>query len=220
MSEEFVQKEANSNAGRVFAALREDLLNGQYQAGEKLAIASLRDNYQVGLSPLREALSRLAAVGLLEQEAQRGFRVPKLCREELQDIVDLRVELEGMAISRALRYGDSTWESEVLAAGHRLKRADGEGVPLADWEHLHTQFHAVLLSSCQSAWMLKFIRQLHEQFDRYRRQAPRNLAMRKVLNAQHEDLVTLALARNEVEIRQLLERHIRLSHEVALPSCS
>lgn len=220
MTKNAVHKVSGSMSGRVFEVLREDLLNGQYQAGEKLAIASLRVTYQVGLSPLREALSRLAAVGLLEQETQRGFRVPKLTSDELQDIVELRVELEGMAISRALRYGDAYWESEVLAAGHRLKNASSKQVPQAEWEQLHTQFHSILLSSCQSVWMLKFIRQLHEQFDRYRRKAPRNPAMRGMLDAQHEQLVELALARKEAEIRQLLEDHIRLSHEVALHSCS
>lgn len=220
MTTNTVKKVSGSISESVFKALREDLLNGQFQADEKLAIGSLRANYQVGLSPLREALSRLAAIGLLEQETQRGFRVPKLTLEELQDIVELRVQLEGLAISRALRYGDSNWESEVLAAGHRLKSTEKEGVPLADWEKLHTQFHAVLLSSCQSVWMLKFIRQLHEQFDRYRRKAPRNTAVRGTLDTQHDKLVTLALARNEAGIRQLLEDHVRLSHEVARRSCS
>jgi GntR family carbon starvation induced transcriptional regulator len=219
MTKNGIQKASGTITGTIFEVLREDLLSGQYQAGEKLAISSLRSIYQVGLSPLREALSRLAAIGLLEQESQRGFRVPKLTRAELHDIVELRVELECMAIGRALRHGDAEWESEVLAAGHRLKQANKEGVQLAEWEKLHSQFHSILLSSCQSVWMLKFIRQLHDQFDRYRRKAPRNQIIRGTLDSQHEQLVTLALSRNEAEIRQLLEDHIRLSHEVALLSC-
>jgi DNA-binding GntR family transcriptional regulator len=220
MANNTVQKASESISGRIFTTLREDLLKGQYPAGEKLSIASLRDNYHVGLSPLREALSRLSAVGLLEQETQRGFRVPKLTLEELQDIVELRVELEGMAIIRALRFGDSNWESEVLAAGHRLKSAEKERVSLGEWELLHTQFHTTLLSSCRSSWMLKFICQLHEQFDRYRRKAPQDQIVRENLDAQHEKLVALALARDEVGIRQLLENHVRLSYELAVQSCT
>lgn len=219
MKKKITQKTSSSISERVFLTLREDLLNGHYQAGEKLCISSLRAHYDVGLSPLREALNRLAAVGLLEQATQRGFSVPKLTSDELQDIVNLRIELEGMAIARAIKFGDSRWESEVLAAGHRLKAAEKEGVPLAEWEHLHTQFHSTLLSSCQSHWTLKFIRQLHDQFDRYRRKAPRNSAVRKTLNEQHDEMVNLALARDEAKIRQLVEDHIRLSHEVALRSC-
>lgn len=207
-------------SGRVFTALREDLLNGRFPAGQKLAINSLQAIYQVGLSPLREALNRLAASGLLEQENQRGFRVPRLSRAELDDIVQLRIELEGLAISRALRHGDADWESELLAAGHRLKLASQPETPLHQWEQLHTHFHAVLLSSCRSAWMVRFIHQLHEQFDRYRRKAPRNAEIRNTLNSQHEHLVELALARDDAGTRQLLRDHILLSYEAAQASCS
>ena len=213
-------RQAETISGRIFDRLREDLLNGRFQAGKKLAISSLQTTYQVGLSPLREALNRLAATGLLEQENQRGFRVPSLSRTELDDIVQLRIELEGMAISRALQHGDAEWESELLAAGHRLKLASHPDTPLHQWEQLHSRFHAVLLSSCRSAWMVRFIHQLHEQFDRYRRKAPRNPGIRDILNTQHEQLVELALARNKADTRELLRAHILLSYEAAQASCS
>jgi DNA-binding GntR family transcriptional regulator len=212
--------QAETISGRIFDRLREDLLSGRFQAGKKLAISSLQTTYQVGLSPLREALNRLAATGLLEQENQRGFRVPSLSRTELDDIVQLRIELEGMAISRALQHGDAEWESELLAAGHRLKLASQADTPLQQWEQLHSRFHAALLSSCRSAWMVRFIHQLHEQFDRYRRKSPRNPGIRDILNTQHEQLVELALARNEADTRELLRAHILLSYEAAQASCS
>ena len=209
----------NTLSTQVFTALREDLLNGHYPAGDKIGITQLRDRYQVGLSPLREALNRLAATGLLNLESQRGFRVPRLCAEELEDIVQLRIELEGMAVTRSLKLGDADWEAELLAAGHRLKQASGDGMKLSDWEVLHAQFHSVLLSRCQSPWMLRFIRQLHEQFDRYRRQAPRQPKVRAALDQQHDDMVQLALKRDIAGMRDLVEAHIRLSNEVASRSC-
>ena len=219
MKKNKVQESSGSATEGIFDVLREDLLSGRYEAGGKLTISSLRNIYHVGLSPLREALSRLSAIGLLEREVQRGFRVPKLLHAELQDIVELRVELERKAVSRALRNGDSVWESEVLAAGHRLKNANSNKLTLAEWEQLHTQFHSVLLSSCESFWMLNFIRQLHEQFDRYRRKAPLNPTIRGLLDMQHEQMVDLALARDEQGIQELIEEHIRLSYEVAVRSC-
>lgn len=210
---------AESKSGQIFETLREDLLNGQFEAGEKLAISTLREAYGVGLSPLREALNRLAASGLLEQEDQRGFRVPKLSRAELDDIVQLRIELECMAITKALKNGDADWESELLAAGHRLKHASKDDIPLHEWEQLHSRFHEVLLSSCHSTWMIRFIRQLHEQFDRYRRQAPRNPALRGTLDEQHGLMVTYALERNVEAATQLVEEHIKLSSQAAQDSC-
>jgi len=50
-------------SSRVFDNLRKDLVGGRFAAGEKLAINALKERYQVGLSPLREALNRLAPMG-------------------------------------------------------------------------------------------------------------------------------------------------------------
>ena len=65
-------------------------------------------------------------------------------------------------------------------------------------------------------WELRFIEQLHDQFDRYRRMAPAVPGVRAELDAQHQELVSLALARDIEGARALLQSHIRISHDVAL----
>lgn len=211
-------------ASQVHLALKRDLIGGRFRAGEKLAIASLRQHYGVGLSPLREALNRLAAYGLLEQENQRGFRVPTLSRAELDDIAEMRRRLEVQAMTLALENGDDEWEAMLLAAFHRLRRGDeslGAGPEaLEHWEQMHLQFHRCLLAPCGSKWLLRFIEQLHDQFDRYRRLAPANHRIRETLDAQHGDLVALAIERRVGGAVDMLQAHIRLSHEVAQGACS
>lgn len=207
---------AGTASSRVFDHLRKDLVGGRFVAGEKLAINALKDRYQVGLSPLREALNRLAAYGLLVQENQRGFRVPKLSRDELDDIFQMRLEMEGMALERAITNGDSLWEADLLAAAHRLKRADISLDKGEEWEHLHTQFHRTLVAPCGSVWLLRFIEQLHDQFDRYRRLGPKMPTIRQELDEQHHHLVELALQRDAKAARELMDDHIHKSYEVAL----
>ncbi|MCG6658407.1 FCD domain-containing protein [Halomonas campisalis] len=205
-----------TTSSRVYDILRQDLLNGRFEAGEKLAISALKDHYGVGLSPLREALNRLAAYGLLIQENQRGFRVPTMAREELEDIAGMRRELEGMALEWAIGRGDAEWESELLAAAHRLKRTDLAAGQVDEWEQLHARFHRTLVAPCGSVWLLRFIEQLHDQFDRYRRLAPEAPDVRRILDAQHEELVELALKRNTRAARAVMEDHVQRSYEVAL----
>lgn len=217
---ESTQRQGATAASRIFEVLRQDLLNGRFEAGERLSIAALKDTYRVGLSPLREALNRLAAYGLLHQENQRGFRVLALSLAELSDITEMRRQLEGMALELAIRHGDAEWESQLLAASHRLKRAnDDEEVSVEEWERLHARFHSALVEPCGSAWLLRFISLLHDQFDRYRRIAPRAPVLRRRLDAQHEELAQLALARDARRARALIEEHITLASEVARRSC-
>ncbi|GGY07366.1 GntR family transcriptional regulator [Litchfieldella qijiaojingensis] len=213
------EEAATTRGSRIFDTLRQDLVNGRFEAGQKIAISSLRERYAVGLSPLREALNRLAAYGLLIQENQRGFRVPRLAREELDDIAEMRRELEGMALERAIQHGDAEWESELLAAAHRLKRADMASAEVDQWELLHARYHRTLVAPCGSVWLLRFIDQLHDQFDRYRRMAPGVPEIRRTLDGQHSELVELALNRDVKGARALLEHHIELSYQVALGSC-
>ncbi|PCF93796.1 GntR family transcriptional regulator [Vreelandella nigrificans] len=210
------QLPAGTTSSPIYDVLRKDLVGGRFAAGEKLAINALKEHYQVGLSPLREALNKLAAYGLLIQENQRGFRVPKLTRDELDDIARLRTELEGMALERAITHGDALWEAELLAAAHRLKRADVSLDKGEEWERLHTQFHRTLVAPCGSVWLLRFIEQLHDQFDRYRRLGPKMPIIRQELDDQHHELVDLALSRDANAARALMDDHIHKSYEVAL----
>ncbi|MBE0488542.1 MAG: FCD domain-containing protein [Halomonas sp.] len=213
------RKGGTTRSSLIYDTLRQDLVNGRFKAGEKVAISALKEHYEVGLSPLREALNRLAAYGLLIQENQRGFRVPGLNREELDDIAEMRRELEVMALKRAIERGNAEWESELLAAAHRLRRADETSQPVEEWEQLHGKFHRTLLAPCGSAWLLRFIEQLYDQFDRYRRLAPPAPQMREHLNRQHDQLVTLALAGKVTEAQELMEDHIHRSYLVALGAC-
>ena len=70
-------------ASKVFERLREDILEGQLPPGEKLRIETLQERYQVGASPIREALNRLTSVRLVEQVERRGFRVATLSDDDL-----------------------------------------------------------------------------------------------------------------------------------------
>ena len=205
----------------IYDRLRLDLIKGHFEAGQKLAISGLKERYGVGLSPLRETLNRLAANGLLEQSHQRGFRVPELSRRGLDDVTDLRRELEGRALAASIERGEQEWEVSLVAALHRLKQADAMFDTRAhdQWEHMHSHYHRALIAGCGSSWRLRFIDQLYDQFDRYRRRAPRSDRRREKLNDQHARLVEYALARDSRQACALLDEHITLSWRVAASSC-
>lgn len=202
----------------LFWQLREDILSGNIPPNSKINITALKETYKVGLSPLREALTRLAALNLLEQQSQRGFSVPPLSAKELSDIIALRCEFEGTAVERSFTTGGAQWESEILALGHQLMSMDEDSFKTLHWESTHKKFHAALISQCQSQWRLRFIQQLHDQFDRYRRQAPANMSLRRKLNEQHAQMVKLALDGEGQQLKNLIIDHIKLSGDVIMES--
>src|SRR6185437_16103359 len=93
-------------ADEAYQRIHDDIISGQFAPNEKLQPDVLRERYNIGLSPVREALSRVALEGLAVAEGQRGFFVAPATRGELDDIADLRINMSVMALERSIRFGD------------------------------------------------------------------------------------------------------------------
>jgi hypothetical protein len=108
--------------------------------------------YGVGISPLREALSRLATHGLVTQESQRGFHVREASGEDLRDITDTRIQIETLALRQSIARGDDAWEGRVVSALYLLDKLDPKKIPqnAEAWEVRHRSFHFAILEACGS----------------------------------------------------------------------
>src|SRR5690606_36109599 len=136
-----------------YTALRRRILLGQLTPGERLKIDVLQKDFSLSSTPLREALTRLTAEGLVVSIENRGFRTARLDVADLRDITHLRSVLEADALTDSIARGDALWESSVEAAHHRLAQheqriAEGEEGRDEVWTALHKAFHMALLSAC------------------------------------------------------------------------
>lgn len=160
-------------ASSVYQQLRADILKGRLKPGSKLRLQHLGENYGVGNSPLREALNRLTANGLVTREENKGFRVSSASVDELLELIRTRCWLEETALRESIATGDEVWEERVVIAFHRLskleKSIDESHIRrTAEWEDAHSDYHIALLSACRSNILLDFCTQLHERTLRYR----------------------------------------------------
>lgn len=192
--------------------LREEILNGRRQPGAKLRLEDLRTDYGVSLSPLREALSRLAAERFVINEEQRGFTVAPVSSDDLEEVMRLRIALETMALQEAIERGDDAWEAGIVAAAHRLAKLEADrrrARDLSEWEHWHREFHMSLLAGCGSPVLLQFCRTLLNLNDRYRRIFLAKRQFDRDVPGEHAAIMQAALARRPREAVHLLEEHIR-----------
>ncbi|WP_432260227.1 FCD domain-containing protein [Cupriavidus sp. TMH.W2] len=220
--------EAPDLGGRTWASVleqsvREDIINGKLPAGSKLRLKELAERYQAGVIPLREALSRLCTTGFVLAIDQKGFRVAPLSAEELLDITRVRQQIDTSALRDAIEAGDIAWESEVVAAHHRLTRIPmvlrgKEGALNPEWEEAHAVFHEVLVSGCRSAWLRRFSIVLRDQTARYRflSLAVPRAARKRDVAAEHEAIVNAIVARNAREASKLLSDHFQATTDLVL----
>lgn len=154
-------------------ALRRDISFGVLPPDMKLKLADLKTRYGGSNHSLREALRVLTSEGLVEAEAQRGFRVASATQEDMADTLRLRAEIEGLALEWAISHGDVAWESAVIAARHALRRAEeavqseaADEVAL-EWDEAVRAFHVALVSACGSPRLMALQKQLYDQSRRF-----------------------------------------------------
>ncbi|MET0049071.1 MAG: GntR family transcriptional regulator [Sedimenticola sp.] len=204
-------------AGLLYGQLREDIIKGSLSPGSKLKIEPLRKQYDVGATPLREALSRLSADGFVVMEGQRGFRVSPISLEDLDDVTEMRIALELKALRKSILNGGDDWESRVVASYYQLKKMEENGPfdQIEAWEQRNHDFHAALISACTSKWLLHFYSILYDQHKRYRNiSLTTNLGKRDLIG-EHNRIYEAALARDADKACKETEQHIRLTAAVS-----
>lgn len=161
-------------ASAMYDQLRDDIVTVRLAPQSKLKIHDLCERFDVGLSPVREALSRLSMEGLVQQIDRRGFRVADVSVLELADLTKARCWVNETALTQSILYGGTEWEESVLIAYHRLARtspeAKGRSTPgrAPEWEKAHHVFHTSLISGCGSQWMIEMCERLFDASERYR----------------------------------------------------
>jgi DNA-binding GntR family transcriptional regulator len=200
-------------ADDAFLRLRDDIVKGALKPGERLKPDLLSGRHGIGLSPIREALSRLASDGLAVAEGQRGFFVAPMSLGELADVADLRKQFSAMALDRSIRFGDEAWEARIVTAYYRLnklvKQMRASPSPYADeWERRNRAFHAALESACGSPWLLHFCQILYDQSERYRRNLVAYPKIAPRIYEEHRLVMEAALKRDAKTACRALEAHI------------
>ena len=212
---------ATTRASAVYARLRADIAHGVLEPGSKLRVEAMSQRYGVGASPLREALSRLSAEGLVDRTDQRGFSVSALKWDELPTLTHNRVQLETLALCESIAARDAAWEDQLVLLVHRLSRtprslSQTQYQPNPVWEGLHREFHRTLLARCPSRWLRGFCDTLAEEAYRFRQVAAGKSFTKRNEHAEHVALFEAAIAGDaDTAVRLLTEHYTRTSALVA-----
>ncbi len=201
--------------------LRADLLAGAIPPGTRLPIELIADRYQVGPTPAREALNRLAAEGLVTLADQRGFTAAEVSAPDLIELTDTRCLIEEAALRRSMRIAAPEWEEALLLAAHRLARTPNSASAAAfhenpEWETRHAEFHAALIGGTSSRWIAAFGATLNQQFRRYRALAMHQAYPGRDAAAEHQALAQAALGGDQDGAARLLRQHYQRTAGIIL----
>ena len=192
--------------------IREMVLSGELSPGTRIQIDVLRKRFDIGASPIREALSILSSEQLVVRNEQRGFWTPEISAEDFGILLDTRCRVEAMAFADSIASGGSDWEERIVLLQYRLNALDRKD-NAETWEEVHRQFHAALLAACPSPYLLNFCAQLYDLAVRYRNLASISAYPKRKISDEHASISAAALARDSDRAVSLLLEHYRKTGE-------
>jgi DNA-binding GntR family transcriptional regulator len=181
---------------RVYGVLRDRLMRGGFEPGQKLKIADLASALGTSAMPVREALNRLAAERAIEALPNRSVRVPSLSKDALQDLMETRFAVEGLAVARAA----ANMTAETLTQLHELieeqSETDSEHISEASAER-NRAFHFTIYRQSGSTVLLPIIESLWLQFGPYLRVASERFDGREGRGTNFHVEIVAALERGD-----------------------
>ncbi|NOC83015.1 GntR family transcriptional regulator [Ruegeria sp. HKCCD6428] len=195
--------------------LRERILSGELAEGETIRQEALAEEYDVSRMPIREALKRLNAEGLVQWANNRGGSVTKHSLDEIGEIFDLRILIEVDLFRRAI---PNMGPGEFARCDEILKQMEAsyDENDVGKWGILNYQYHSALYAASQRKLTNELLDRVNLQSDRYVRMHLSVMKQREPAKKEHRDLLRLAREGNVDKACEVLALHIRRTKEQLL----
>ena len=190
---------------RIHDRLRAAIISGELSPGTPVIEAELATRLGASRTPVREALRRLEAEGLLEPRGLRGSVVRALRSDEVECVFEIREALESLAARRAAR---SLSASDLRKLEETLERMRGAVDDPNEMERFDTAFHDVILASANGERLKRMLTDLREELIAYRFLSLSDAGRRRATIGEHEAVLDALRAHDETAAAARTAAHI------------
>jgi DNA-binding GntR family transcriptional regulator len=199
-----VLQHQRSTPDLIAEALRQAIQHGLFREGQSLRQDEIATQFGVSRIPVREALRQLEVEGLVTFHPNRGATVSVLSAAEAQELCEIRIALETMALQLAIPHLSDLDFDRATA----LLQASEQTPDPMRWAELNWQFHAALYGPAQRPRLLGLIKTLHVNIDRYIRLQMQELNYRDQSHLEHHQLLAACRKQEVAGAVDLLQQHI------------
>lgn len=174
-----------SSSDIIYSVLRDEIISGHLKAGDSIRQEHIAQLFNVSRIPVREALKKLEAQGLIKSERYKGAVVSSLCFDEIKEIFEIRATLEPLII----RYSVPNMTQDTLTEAWRLCEAFRDEEDTEKWGEWNRKYHEMLYREAQRPYHLKVIGEAIDRVDAYiRAQLVLSKGM-EIANTEHEAIL-------------------------------
>ena len=197
-----------SLSSRVFHTIREDILNGKYQANEELKEKSIGEEMGVSRTPVREALRQLELEGLVHIIPNKGAFVENVTLKDIKDIYEIRSLLEGLCA----RWAANNITKEQLEELEETVFLSDFHFSKENWDQmveLDNRFHEIVYEACGSKELTRVLRDYHHYLQRIRKITLEQKTRARASMDEHCKIAEALKARDAAEEERCASIHIR-----------
>ena len=214
----FVQKKKESMVDLAYAGIRNLILTEEIRPGSLLSENQLAEYLHMSRTPVREAIRRLQAEGLLESIKGAGTFLKPISAKDVRDVYQIRILLELAACETAIvKITDAEIEEERKLLKDLLKRhAAGEEIDRMEFSRLDGNIHDMIINKSDNSYIKSLVKQIYFNVDRFR-----IISFKVSLNLvasteQHLDLLDCIQERNLEKLKEHLKKHLEWSLKLLL----
>ena len=199
--------------------LRRDICRGVFMPMERLKVEQLTKFYDIGHSPIREAILLVSAGGLVIHEHQKGHRVAPVSLADYDDVLLVYQRIHRLTLDMAMERGDDAWEERVVVQLHRstkVQKTMNDGSEARElWQRAYGDFHTTLLSGCGSPLLMQLYTDIGARLERYVNLfADLESDRYRDHHAEHSQIVDALVARDADKVHTLVDRYFAVARPI------
>ncbi len=191
----------------VFKTLRQAILKGDMEPGERLMEITLANKLGVSRTPIREAIRKLELEGLVHMVPRKGAIVASISEKDMKDVLEVRVTLEELAVKLAIQNMEEPDIDQLRRAAKKFESAV-IARDIVDIVEADVMFHDVIYNRTNNGRLIQIINNLREQMYRYRLEYVKDARTHSILISEHQDIITALEKRDVDEAKNAVRQHI------------
>ena len=172
----------------VFNTLRQAILKGELEPGERLMEIQLAERLGVSRTPIREAIRKLELEGLVLMIPRKGAEVAKISEKSLREVLEVRRSLEELATELACQRMEKEDLEKLEKAQEAFRKAihNGDFMEIAETDE---HYHDVIYQGTGNIRLVQILNNLQEQMYRYRLEYIKDIAKHQILLVEHDHIL-------------------------------
>lgn len=191
----------------VFKTLRQAILKGQLKPGERLMEIALAEKLGVSRTPIREAIRKLELEGLVIMVPRRGAQVANITVKDLNDVLEVRIGLEYMALEKACKLISQEQLVQLEQAAVNFERTMEQG-DLTKLAEADVDFHEIIYLASDNKRLNQVLNNMREQIYRYRIEYLKDEKTRSLLVTEHREILEALKVRDLERAKKASYVHI------------